>query len=979
MKTKKLFLLAVMLLVVCLAIPAAAGAEAKGNVITPSGYSKNVQYPVVYVMPEDGYASHTNKLATKLQSEMAAGDIMDMVIVETTFTKGGDLYADMAALIADVEAEYSVIPSASHRAVVGTGVGGYMAYVLTLTDNKAVVSAPKLFIAAASIRGDFVSSANPHKSAYGDVLTYLKSAGSLLNKLYIYADAPLDDEWTNMKGGSNDIGYQIINAGIDAAHEEYTVRPGKFDAAFLNESVSRVADRLSDKMQMGLVTAELTLDKAVIEPSAASVDATFSITLSDAFASFTTQNTTMKVSANLTDTETGKVIGVADSVNVAVAGPGTYTGTITIPNKTANSAANVELYVTVLGTKSYATKATLFNTKAPVYDGAYQAIDLMGDWYFQYTGMDAGMPSSEILSMTSSKAQAAGWPAVQPGQNWSVGYGNITDAKVLEVATSQMGPMASFIIGAYGVNNFIGGSGYYVKSFYVDEKFTSDSPVITVGRLDDRGQVFLNGTLVGETGMKNGVTTGATSWADYSSFYIDPSLLKRGAENTIIIRSWNDFMGGGGWYEADVGLYSEEALSSKGSGNERFYEETYYSDAIGKDMEYLIYLPEGYHNTDKFYPTIYLLHQYNSNHTSYVTDKIDKHMDELIARTGDEMIVVAPNSTESSWWTGKWEDMVLNDLIPHIEENYRSINDPRYRLTAGCSMGGQGAAAVALRNPNHFSGMVSFFGGFSYGGSSDPNVIADEVSAEYLDSYGLYFICGNQDMYDFGMPAITLNQKLEKKGVDHYFFIENGEHNSVFYVPHFQEGIEYVRDQMYAPNLEKSGLVSSLMTGSASYDSATGEITVMVEAKDEIKKYFAEIVDSKYTKDTTPDLYVPLVLEITVNGKNYQYIERECFFNDGHMSNSFTYNIFDLVPPVAPMARTTSEDVEAAEYPTSVSILLKASLFNYDSGNHQEIDPLYTVYPIPSTGDESNVMLYGMALVLSAAMIVILGKKKVHA
>jgi len=97
------------------------------------------------------------------------------------------------------------------------------------------------------------------------------------------------------------------------------------------------------------------------------------------------------------------------------------------------------------------------------------------------------------------------------------------------------------------------------------------------------------------------------------------------------------------------------------------------------------------------------------------------------------------------------------------------------------------------------------------------------------------------------------------------------------------------------------------------------------------------------------------------------------------MSNSFTYNIFDLVPPVAPMARTTSEDVEAAEYPTSVSILLKASLFNYDSGNHQEIDPLYTVYPIPSTGDESNVMLYGMALVLSAAMIVILGKKKVHA
>lgn len=981
MKTKKLFLLAVMLLVVCLAIPAAAGAVAKGNVITPSGYSKNVQYPVVYVMPEDGYASHTNKLAAKLQSEMAAGDIMDMVIVETTFTQGGDLYADMAALIADVEAEYSVIPSASHRAVVGTGVGGYMAYVLTLTDNKAVVSAPKLFAAAASIRGDFVSSANPHKSTYGDVLTYLKSAGSLLDKLYIYADAPVDDEWTNMKGGSNDIGYQIINAGTDAAHEEYTVRPGKFDSAFLNESVSRVADRLSDKMQLGMITGTLTLDKAVIEPSDASVGAAFSITLSDAFASFTTQNTTMKVSANLTDTETGKVIGVADSVNVAVAGPGTYTGTITIPNKTANSAANVELYATVLGNKSYVTETTLFNTKAPVYNGAYQAIDLMGDWYFKYGGIDAGAPSSEILSMTSDKAKAAGWSVVQPGKNWFYGYGDITMTNVSKEWTwEKLGMMSMYA--PYMPEFFICGSGYYVKSFYVDEKFTSDSPVITVGRMDDRGQVYLNGTLIGETGMKNGTTTGETTWAVYSSFYVDPSLLKPGQENTIIIRNWNDTSGGGGgWYEADIGLYSEEAYAAKQGAAEsaRFYEETYYSDAIGKDMEFLIYLPEGYHNTDKFYPTVYLLHQFNSDHTSYITDEIDKHMDELIAKTGDEMIVVAPNSTENSWWTGKWEDMVLNDLIPYIEDNYRAINDPRYRLTAGCSMGGQGAAAVALRNPNHFSGMVSFFGGFSYGGSSNPNVIADEVSAEYLDSYGLYFICGNQDAYDFGMPAITLNQKLEAKGVDHYFFIENGEHNSVFYVPHFQEGIEYVRDQMYAPNLEKSGLVKSLMTGSASYDAETGEVTVMVEANDGIKKYFAEIVDSKYTKDTNPDLYVPLVLEIVVDGKNYQYIERECFFNEGRMSNSFTYDLYDLIPAVSTYARAAETDETASEYPTSVGIILKASLFNYDSGNHQEIDPLYTVYPVPATGDESNVMLYGMALVLSAAMLVILGKKKVHA
>ncbi|MBQ7052931.1 MAG: hypothetical protein IJN79_09040 [Clostridia bacterium] len=980
MKTKKLFVLAVMLLVVCLAIPAAAGAAAKGNVITPSGYTKDVQYPVVYVMPEDGYADHSSKLASKLQAEMAAGDIMDMVIVETTFTKGSELHADMAALIADIEANYSVIPSASHRAVVGTGVGGHMAYMLTLSDGSSAITAPNLFSAVASIRGDFASSANPYS---GSVLNTMKSVSkSVYSNLFVYVDAPVDDEWTNMSGSSNDLGYEILGIGTDAQHQEFTVRPGKFDAAFLNESVARVADRLSDWMQLGMITGEIALDKAVLDPSESSTDATFTITLSNAFASFTTQNTTMKVSANLTDTETGKVIGVADSVNVAVAGPGTYTGTMTIPNKTVDSAAGVELYVTVLGNKSFVTETTLFNTKAPVYDGANQAIDLMGDWYFKYGGIDTGMPSSDILSMTSDKAKAAGWSVVQPGKNWFFGYGDVTMENVSKEWTwDKLGMMSMYA--PYMPDLFICGSGYYVKSFYVDEKFTSDSPVITVGRMDDRGQVFLNGTLIGETGMKNGTTTGETTWAAYSSFYVDPSLLKRGAENTIIIRNWNDTSGGGGgWYEADVGLYSEEAYAAKQGAAEsaRFYEETYYSEAMGQEMEYLIYLPEGYHETDKFYPTVYLLHQFNSDHTSYMTDKIDKHMDELIARTGDEMIVVAPNSDEGGFWRDKRETMVIEDLIPHIEENYRAINDSRYRLTAGCSMGGYGAFAIGLRNPNHFSGVVSFFGAIDMGNPNDqPLAIANATSAEYMDNYGMYFICGNQDSYDFGMPAIRLNQKLEEMDVDHYFFIENGEHNSAFYVPHFQEGIEYVRNQMYAPNLDKSGLVKSLMTGSVDYNAQTGEVTVMVEANEGIKEYFAEIPDSKHTKDTNPDLYVPLVMEITVDGKTYQYIERECFFNDDHMSNSFTYNIFDLVPPVAPMARTTSEDVEAAEYPSSVGILLKASLFNYDSGSHQDIDPLYTQYPVPATGDESNVMLYGMALVLSAAMLVILGMKKVHA
>ena len=139
----------------------------------------------------------------------------------------------------------------------------------------------------------------------------------------------------------------------------------------------------------------------------------------------------------------------------------------------------------------------------------------------------------------------------------------------------------------------------------------------------------------------------------------------------------------------------------------------------------LIYLPEDYATSGRYYPTVYLLHQFNSDHTAYRTDRVNELLDDGIARgLFDGMIVVIPNSDENSWWTGHWEKMITEELIPLIDSRYRTIDDPRFRLTAGCSMGGQGAYGVALRNPNFFGGAVSFFGAFSYGGASSPNAIA---------------------------------------------------------------------------------------------------------------------------------------------------------------------------------------------------------------------------------------------------------------
>ena len=233
----------------------------------------------------------------------------------------------------------------------------------------------------------------------------------------------------------------------------------------------------------------------------------------------------------------------------------------------------------------------------------------------------------------------------------------------------------------------------------------------------------------------------------------------------------------------------------------------------------------------------------------------------------DEMIVVIPNSSEESWWTGEWEQMITDELIPLIDNKYRTIRDARYRLTAGCSMGGQGAMAVALRNPDFFSGAVSFFGAFSYGGASSPNTIAQQESAEYMDYFTTAFICGNQDSYGFGVPAIALNQQLEKMGVEHYFLIDNGGHDSTFYVPYFDECFSYVRANMY----KSDAAAEALLSGTLTIDDETATAALIVDPA--IAAYMNTIPASSYTKTPAPALNIPLLIETVEDGKVVSVVE----------------------------------------------------------------------------------------------------------
>ncbi|MBR5301982.1 MAG: hypothetical protein IKU38_04030 [Clostridia bacterium] len=989
MKMKKLFLiLASMLLLVSLC--AGASAEVKYDVIKPAGFDSSMQrYPVVYVMPEDGYAnSKTNPMAVQLQEAMRNGDGMGMLIVLPSFENGDNLHDELTWLVNEIDNvafKNKTVADKKFRAIAGVNVGGYMAYASMLNASGAVADKPELFGFVASVRGRFAEDGNPWYAKCGSIFDKLNKAGkNVAANYFTYMDTPVDDPMANAKGSTNDMGRMFISWGTGADKHEYTARPGSYNGAFVKESASRIADRFTNYM-MGTSTLYSSLSSVVVTSADSSAEVAYSVmplgaSYGGVFDKFDPMyagaKATIKVA--VVDPDTDKVL-TSKSIDTTLRTWGSVAGKMDVRNATNGKTCEMKMYITVFGATFEVATANMVCIEDSVFNGEKQKIDLMGDWYFKYTGYKNADDYLDVPALTASKEYKS-WSVVQPALgNWDNGYGNINGETV------GQDPNSGYF------NMMILGNGYYARDFVLPAQFTTQKPVISVGYIDDRCEVFVNGHRIGGTGIAadGSITNESDTWSLHSYFEVDPAILNYGGENTIVVRAWNNTgMGAGGWYAGPVAIYSEEAFNDQGGAyTDRFYEETYYSEAVGKEMQYLIYLPKSYSKNGgfdgKYYPTMYLLHQFSSSHTSYMVDGVNKLLDEAIeAGLLDDMIVVIPNSDPMSWWAGKWEKMLTEDLIAHIDANYRTVKDARYRFTAGCSMGGLGAAATALKNPNTFSGFASFYGAFSYGdwmGSINPVTLAKKDGAdEYLKYFDMSFICGNQDSYGFGAGMIDLTQKLEEYGIDHQFLIENGGHDGAFYLPRFKDTLSYVWQSMKADNalLEENLDLDKMLYASLEN---TGDGLVLVSgANDKLTKYFNQVPTLKntsYTKDATPALSIPLRVIVTQNGQKYTLIARDHEIDPDTMDcNVMELNAEDFVP--------MNGGAAAFDPSKKFTYTIKAIVFDNEYGEEtlrRTPDEILLALSLPETGDNSSMMLYALLMVVSAGVCAQMMSKKSRA
>ena len=161
-----------------------------------------------------------------------------------------------------------------------------------------------------------------------------------------------------------------------------------------------------------------------------------------------------------------------------------------------------------------------------------------------------------------------------------------------------------------------------------------------------------------------------------------------------------------------------------------------------------IYLPPTYYTKpQKKYPVVFLIAGFtgkgaNYFNYSYLGERINEKLDRLHdEKTIGEMIVVLPDCITkyggsqfiNSAATGKYEDYIIKELVPFIDNNFRTIPKANARGICGKSSGGYGAMVLSMRNPDVFGLMCSTSGDAYFDYCYFPH-FAD--FAQFLRSYG---------------------------------------------------------------------------------------------------------------------------------------------------------------------------------------------------------------------------------------------------
>ncbi|WP_163321721.1 alpha/beta hydrolase-fold protein [Draconibacterium mangrovi] len=185
-----------------------------------------------------------------------------------------------------------------------------------------------------------------------------------------------------------------------------------------------------------------------------------------------------------------------------------------------------------------------------------------------------------------------------------------------------------------------------------------------------------------------------------------------------------------------------------------------------------VYTPPGYDkNQSERYPVLYLQHGWGEDETAWMNQgRANLIMDNLIAEGKiDPFIIVNTYGMTNEIKFGglrnfditPFQTVLVDELIPYVDEHFRTIPDQAHRAMAGLSMGGMETKDITLNKPEVFSHYALLSGG----------VYAPEDLKDHSNLKLVFISCGSKERPDGVKNAVAA---LKDAGYNAVSYVSEG-------------------------------------------------------------------------------------------------------------------------------------------------------------------------------------------------------------
>jgi len=244
------------------------------------------------------------------------------------------------------------------------------------------------------------------------------------------------------------------------------------------------------------------------------------------------------------------------------------------------------------------------------------------------------------------------------------------------------------------------------------------------------------------------------------------------------------------------------------------------SSSMSKTIDTAIMLPTSYASSPgRKYSVIYFLDGYNTGGRDGIRIFYDWYKYDLLRSCDKYDVIMVAVGCSNKWYfdspvdpTVKWQTFLINELIPYVDSNYRSVGTRQGRAITGLSMGGFGSFYTAFRHTDTFIAAGSTSGGVDFrpfptnwdiaavlGAEAthqsvwDANVVVNNLSALPSAGMGICFDCATNDGFFSGVNA-ALDAQMTTNSIPHTYNTSTdggGGHTTAYWGTTFPKHVDF--------------------------------------------------------------------------------------------------------------------------------------------------------------------------------------------